>query len=184
MGNKETKNQIILPENIELTEEVKTLYKDKDGKYYLSKEGAQDKLATHFRCKCGNGIREKFRIFCDSCGPPVKPKEIISKDWDGKSMLYVEDFDKYFLDFQEIEEYCDDNDHDKDTLAIFICDGNYLGEITDEYWADVLATDDEYAKVPKAIQEKLDELNEAIRNHKEPVTWSPSKYRANNQWND
>ena len=32
--------QIILPENIELTEEVKTLYKDKDGKYYLSKEEA------------------------------------------------------------------------------------------------------------------------------------------------
>ena len=77
--------QIILPENVELTEEVKTLYKDKDGRYYLSKQGAQEKLATHFKCKCGNGIREKLRIFCDACEPSPKPKEILFKDWDGKS---------------------------------------------------------------------------------------------------
>ena len=56
--------QIILPEHVELTEEVKTLYKDKDGKYYLSKEGAQNKLATHLQCDCGNGIREKYRVYC------------------------------------------------------------------------------------------------------------------------
>lgn len=179
----ETK-EIILPENVELIEEVKTLYKDKDGKYYLSKEGAQEKLATHFKCKCGNGIREKFRIYCDSCEPPKKPKEILSKDWDGKSILYVADFDKYFSDFQEIEEYCEENEHDKDVLAIYICEGNYYNEITDEYWEEIMTTDDDYVKLPKAIKEKLDELNEAIRNHKEPATWSPSKYRVNNEFND
>lgn len=174
--------QIILPENVELTEEVKTLYKDKDGKYYLNKESAQEKLATHFKCKCGNGIREKFRIYCDLCEPVEKPKQIFTKDWDGESMLYVEDFDKYFSDLQEIEEYCEDNDHDKNTLAIFICNGNYYSEITDEYWEDIMSTEDDYVTLPKEIQEKLDELNQAIRNHKEPATWSPSKYRANVKW--
>jgi hypothetical protein len=176
--------QIILPENVELIEEVKTIYKDKDGKYYLSKEGAQEKLATHFKCECGNGIREKFRCFCDSCEPPEKPKQILSKDWDEESMLYVEDFDKYFSDFQEIEEYCDENEHDKHSLAIFICDGNYYNEITTEYWEDIMATEDDYVSLPKAIEEKLNELNEAIKNHKKPATWSPSRYRANAKWND
>lgn len=174
--------EIILPENIELVEEVKTLYKDKHGKYYLSKEGAQNKLATHFKCKCGNGIREKFRIFCDACEPPESPKKILSINWDGESMLYVEDWDKYFSDFQEIEEYCEENEHDKNELSIFICDGNYYNEITEEYWEDIMATEDDYVTLPKVIQEKLDELNEVIRNYKKPATWSPSKYRAHPQW--
>lgn len=176
--------QIILPENIELIEEVKTLYKDKDGKYYLSKEGAQEKLATHFKCKCGKGIREKFRIFCDECEPPKKKKEIITKDWDSESMLYVENFDKYFSDFQEIEDYCEDNEHDKYKLEIFICDGNYYNEVTDEYWEDIMTTEDDYVTLPKSIQEKLDELNKVIKEYNKPATWSPSKYRVNAQWND
>ena len=176
--------QIILPENVELTEEVKTIYKSKDGKYYLSKEGAQEKLATHFKCNCGNGIREKFRSFCDACEPPTKPKEIISKDWDGEAMLYVENFDEFFSNFEEIEERCDENGNDKHTLVIFICEGNYYNKITTEYWEDIMATENDDITLPKVIQEKLDELNEAIENYKKPATWSPSRYRANVQWND
>lgn len=169
--------QIILPENIELTEEVKTLYKDKDGKYYLSKEGAQEKLATHFKCKCGNGIREKYRIFCDACEPPAKPKK--TKVWDGESMLYVSD--KYFSDVEEIEEYCEMEEIDKNTLTIYICDGNYLSEVSEDYWEDVFAEDGE---LPKEIRAKLDELNKAIEDYKKPISWSPSKYIAKFEWND
>ena len=171
--------QIILPENVELTEEVKTLYKDKDGKYYLSKEGAQEKLATHFKCKCGNGIREKYRIFCDACEPPAKPKE--TKAWDGESMLYVNDFDKYFSDVEEIEEYCEMEEIDKQTLTIYICDGNYLSQVSEDYWEDVFAEDGE---LPKEIRAKLDELNKAIEDYKKPMSWSPSKYIAKFEWND
>lgn len=171
--------QIILPENVELTEEVKTLYKDKDGKYYLSKEGAQEKLATHFKCKCGKGIREKYRIFCDACEPPAKPKE--TKVWDGESMLYVNDFDKYFSDVEEIEEYCEMEEIDKHTLTIYICNGNYLSEVSEDYWEDVFAEDGE---LPKEIRAKLDELNKAIEDYKKPMSWSPSKYIAKFEWND
>jgi len=170
--------QIMLPENIELTEEVKTLYKDKNGKYYLSKEGAQEKLATHFKCKCGNGIRERNRIFCDACEPPAKPKEI--KVWDGESMLYVREFDKYFNDVEEIEEYHAFDEIDKDTLTIYICDGNYLSTVSEEYWEDLFAEDGE---LPKEIRAKLDELNKAIQDYKKPVSWSPSKYIAKFEWN-
>ena len=169
--------QIILPENVELTEEVKTLYKDKDGKYYLSKEGAQEKLATHFKCKCGNGIREKYRIFCDACEPPKKPKE--TKEWDGKSMLYIDD--RYFNDVEEIEEWCEDEGIDKHTLEIYICDRNYLSEVSEDYWEDVFAEDGE---LPKEIRVKLDELNKAIKEYDKPMSWSPSKYIAKFEWND
>ena len=36
--------QIILPENVELTEEVKTLYKDKDGNLKPGKDGVSFKV--------------------------------------------------------------------------------------------------------------------------------------------
>ena len=173
--------QIILPEHVELTEEVKTLYRDKDGKYYLTKEGAQNKLATHLKCDCGNGIREKYRVYCSSCEPP-KPKPAV-KDWDGESMLYVSEWDKYFNEVEEIEDYCVDEDIDKHDLTIYICEGNYLWAVSDDYWADIYA-DDVDELLPKEIQVKLDELNEAIKNYNKPISWSPSKYIAKFEWND
>ena len=170
--------EIILPENVELTEEIKTLYKDKDGKYYLSKEGATKHLATHVICNCG-GIREKYRIFCDACEPPKAKPPV--KEWDGKSMLYVEDFDKYFNNVEEIEEYCHYEKIDKTELTIKICDGNYLMEVNEDYWEDVFAEDGE---LPKEIQAKLYELNETIKNYGKPMSWSTSKYIARFDWND
>lgn len=171
--------EIILPENVELVEEIKTLYKDKDGKYYLSKEGAQEKLATHFKCKCGNGIRKKYRLFCDACEPPKEKPPV--KEWDGKSMLYVSEFDQYFNEVEEIEEYCEDEETDKHDLTIYICEGNYLREVNEDYWEDVFAEDGE---LPKEIQAKLNELNEAIENYKKPMSWSPSKYIAKLEWSN
>lgn len=171
--------QIILPENVELTEEVRTLYKDKHGKYYLSKEGAQNKLATHFKCKCGNGIVERHRVFCDSCEPPKKPKE--TKDWDGIAMLYVDDFDKYFDEPEEIEEYCEEQDIDKNDLTIYICEGNYMQEVCHEYWEDIYPEDSD-GDLPKEIEIKLKELNDAIKNYNKPLSWSPTKYIANIEW--
>lgn len=81
MGNK----IIILPEDVVLTPETKVLYKSDNGKYYLNEKGAREKLATHFKCNCGNGIREKFRIHCDNCEPPKKE---YFKEWDLKTPVY------------------------------------------------------------------------------------------------
>jgi hypothetical protein len=176
--------KMILPKDIELTEEVRTLYKDKDGKYYLSREGAERKLATHFECKCGNGIREKFRIFCDSCEPP-EPKPQV-KEWDGSSMLYVDDFDKFFSSVEDIEDYiennCDDEQVHKDSLKIYICEGNYLHEVSSEYWEDIFPEDWDEDDLPKEIQIKLDELNQVIRDYGKPFSWSPTKYIAKIDW--
>lgn len=173
--------EIILPEDVVLVEETRTIFKDKDGKYYLSKEGAQEKLATHFKCNCGNGIREKYRIYCDSCEPPISP--IPTKDWDGESMLYVSDLDRYFSDIEAIEEYCEENKTDKHSLKIFICTGNYLSSVGEDYWEDVFA-DDGDCELPEEVAIKLNELNTAIENHKRPMSWSASKYIANIKWSN
>lgn len=166
------KKEILLPENVELFEETRTIYRDINGKYYLTKEGAQEKLATHFKCKCGNGIREKYRIFCDSC-EPKKEKEKMA--WDGESMLYVDNHDKYFNNLEDIEEYCADEGLRRSDLDIYICKGNYLTEISEDHWEDVFAEDGE---LPKELKEKLYDFNEAIRNYGKPMSWSPTKYIA------
>jgi hypothetical protein len=166
--------QIILPEHIELTEETKTLYKDKDGHFYLSKERAQEKLATHFPCKCGNGIREKFRIYCDNCEPAEKPKPF--KDWDGETPLYLDSEDKYFFSKEELDDYIHDNELNPEELTFFICEPNYYSNVELDSWEDVLTEDQE--ELPKEIQTKLDELNDAINNYGKPASWSPSKYRT------
>ena len=107
--------EILLPENIQLTEEVRTIYKYKDGTYYISKEGAQKKLSTHVKCECGNGVRDKFKVYCDSC----KPAPIVEyKKWDGVSLLYLEDSEGFFNSLDEVYEYCDDNDIDKDSIVV------------------------------------------------------------------
>ena len=49
-------HHMIFPEDIEITEETKVLYKNGDGKFYLTKESAQQAKATHFHCKCGQGV--------------------------------------------------------------------------------------------------------------------------------
>jgi hypothetical protein len=96
-------------------------------------------------------------------------------------MLYVNDFDKYFSDVEEIEEYCEEEEIDKHTLTIYICYGNYLSEVSEDYWEDTFAEDGE---LPKEIRAKLDELNKAIEDYKKPMSWSPSKYIAKFEWND
>jgi hypothetical protein len=70
---------------------------------------------------------------------------------------------------------------DKHTLVIYICDGNYLSEVSEDYWEEVFAEDGE---LPKEIRAKLDELNKAIEDYKKPMSWSPSKYIAKFEWND
>ena len=164
--------KIIMPEDVVLTEETKTLYKDSEGKYYLSEAGAREKLATHFKCKCGNGIREKYRIFCDSCEPaPVEH----FKDWDLKTPVYCGRYDRYFFDLGELTDYMHDNELKPEDMSLYICEPNYLSQIDSEYWQDDLPEDRD---LPKIIEEKLAELNEAIKEYGKPISWTPSKYKT------
>lgn len=169
---------MVLPENVELTEEIKTLYKTKDGRYFLSKEGAQEKLATHFPCKCGNGIREKYRIHCDNC----EPKKVIPfKEWDGKTPLYCNNYDRYFFELDDLISAIEDEDLDKESIDLRICEPSYFREVDSDYWEDVMPENME--ELPKVIKEKLAELNETIKNYKEPASWSPTKYRTTVDFN-
>lgn len=164
--------QIILPEDVKLTEEVKTLFKDENGKYYLTKEGAQQKLATHFPCKCGNGIREKFRMYCDKCEPKPTPPPF--KEWDGKTPLYSESMDRFFFKEEEILDAIAYESFDAENMILKICEPNYFYEINNDYWEDILP--ENFEELPEEIKKKLDELNEAIETYGKPASWTPSKY--------
>ena len=168
MGNK----IIILPEDVVLTPETKVLYKSDNGKYYLNEEGAREKLATHFKCNYGNGIREKFRIYCDNCEPPKKE---YFKEWDLKTPVYCNTRDKYFFSLDELTDFMHEEELTSDDLDLSICEPNYFNQVDSDIWEDVLAED---ADLPSEIQIKLDELNAAIKNHGKPASWSPSKYKT------
>lgn len=166
------KMEIVLPEDVVLVEETKTLYKDTMGKYYLSDAGAREKLATHFKCKCGNGIREKNRIFCDSC----EPKPVVHfKEWDLKTPVYCQTHDQYFFDLDSLTDYLHDNDLKPEDMSLYLCDPSFLNEVGSDYWEDILPEDGD---IPKEIEAKLNELNQAIENYKKPISWSPSKYKT------
>lgn len=172
---------IILPSDIEIKEETKTLYIGKNGQYFLSKESAEFSLVTHFPCQCGKGIRSKIYTCCKNCTPP---KQVFTKKWDGKSYLYVDDWDKYFADFQEIQEEIeeiDDPEFDKSTLTIKECKGNYLHHLDSSYWSDILCEDQE---IPKEIAQKVTELNNAIDIYAQAISWSPTKFVVEHEFMD
>jgi hypothetical protein len=168
-------NKQIVPEDVQVEKEERAVYRNGDGKYYLTEEGARQAAATHFNCKCGNGVREKFRIYCDSCEPPKQQPTF--KDWDGKTPLYCNANDRYFFDPSEIDDFLSDNEFTVENLDLRICEPNYYNEVNSDYWEDVMPEDGD-GDLPKELAEALAEFNAKIEAYGKPASWSPTKYRT------
>jgi hypothetical protein len=95
--------------------------------------------------------------------------------------LYSETHEKYFFHEDEMLEYIDlynedcecEEDHiTVDSLMLYICEPNYARQVEEDYWEDALG---EGGELPDEINTKLEALNEAIREYKQPLSWSPGK---------
>ncbi len=103
------------------------------------------------------------------------------KEWDGKGMLYQFDStDQYFNDEDDVRDYLDqiiDEGGSKEDIRLVICEPQYLPEVEEDYFEDVLPEDWDLKHVSKDVLKKLTELNEEIRKCR-PASWIGGKYRT------
>lgn len=165
-----------------------------------SAEAAQIKTVTGWVSRHGNFFGKDERIArydgcthraCDDCGKPVEKGWLVCKDcrekrdkiaydampkvvWDEKGGLYSQTHDKYFWSWDEVEEYCEDEDVKKQDLRLVICEPQYPRRIDTDYFCDEMAEDGE---LPHDILKAMDAFNEVLKNSG-PLSWYPGKKAA------
>jgi len=130
---------------------------------------------THTRCEdCGEPV-DRGRLVCPKCGEArdVKRYNAMPKEeWDGNGMLYSDAANKYFLDWDDIEGYLEDEEGTVESLRLIICTPEYLPLLDpSDYGCDSLAEDGE---LPDVVIEAIEEFNKVIRKVG-AVSWYPGK---------
>jgi len=132
---------------------------------------------THRACEDCEKPTEKGWLVCKECREnrdkaryEALPEEI----WNEVGMLYSNYAEKYFSSWDEVEEYCDEEELEESVLRLVVCDEQYLPLLNDDYGCDSLAED---GKLPDSVIEAIDKFNEVIKNAG-PVSWYPGKKRA------
>jgi hypothetical protein len=149
----------------------------RDGWFY----GDDERIAryagcTHRKCETCENTVIKGRIYCDSCTHKrtvARYDALPTKEWDGETPLCCFDDDRYFFDWESVEEYCEDNETTVEDLMLVICDPVKPRHFDTELFADYLPDDGE---APDEVVAALDVLNAAI-DKAPPFSWYPGKVR-------
>lgn len=175
-------NKIIMYDSEEAAKKVTiTGWLSSKGRFYPDQLQNNEHLArydgcTHGKCECGN-IREIHYTICKNC---VYKKEVENylalpkQDWDGETPLYSESLDKYYFDFDSIEDDMTEENISIDDMRLVICKPIYASQIDENYWYDDLAEDEE---LPDELQKAVDQLNKVIKSLP-PLSWYPGKVAA------
>lgn len=173
--------KIILPENVELEKVTIEVFKSKDGKgaYFLSEDKARADLSTHKRCDCGEII--EIRDYCQPCASKRSHERYLNmpfEEWDETTPVCIYHSDEYFFSPEDIDDYLENNGLLPEDLELVICEPNYLREIEESYWEDIMPENwDELSDGNKEVAAKLKELNELIR--KQPAfSWGQGSKRT------
>ena len=132
-------------------------------------------------CACGN-VFEKGRIRCRSCDAKLSTEKYYALpmvDWDGVTPLCVWEDDRYFFDEDSVLDWMADLRADEPEVdhevQLVLCVPGKLHLLDADTWCDDLPEDGE---LPDDVQEKLDALNEALKNAP-TVCWYAGKTRIN-----
>ncbi len=131
--------------------------------------------STHKKCECGVVIGKQS--YCNACYAKRQKEEWLKMpliEWDGICMIAIHDDDRYFSELDEFLEYCEENDILPGDVMLVATEGDHLREVETDYWEEQMPEDGE---LPGDIQNKLDELNKAIRERSKPFSWERIKKR-------
>ena len=174
--------KIILAEDDEAAKFVTGIsgWVDRHGNFHgKSEEMARYASATHKKCEeCKAAIIMRGYRYCADCREKKdieRYSKLEKKVWDGEVYLYSDRDDIYLADYQELHDYIYEREiEDIDSLRLVICEPNYLGEISEDYWSDDLPDD---MDLPESVLSALETFNAALK-AAGIVSWSPGKYAA------
>ena len=135
--------------------------------------------STHKLCDCGKIMCNGWTKceWCRAKSDTERYYKLPYKEWDGKAPLVLHDSDEYFFDEDAIHVYCEENDIRPTDLRLVTCEPNYLSEIQEDRWEDILPEDRYLKDIYPELCKKIDELNKYIKTL--PITsWGSGKYRT------
>src|SRR5690606_37390366 len=123
-------DEIILPSDDQAAKFVSGIegWADRHGRFYGNDEAsARWSGATHLMCAvCGS--LHKRQSYCRECAERKRVEKYQAmprQEWDGIGMLFSDSSDQYFHDWEEVEQYCEDNECTLESLQLIICDPVY-----------------------------------------------------------
>jgi len=155
-----------------------------DGLYHGKGEAGERRAryanSTHTKCDCGAVIK-KTRTKCDFCVSKSSHENFLKLEeveWDGESMMCLRHDDKFFSDMEDVVEYCEENEVDIKKLELMHCEKQvHISEINiDELNEEYCTEDQSLSDFHPDIANKVEELNELIRNT-EPKLWLSTNKR-------
>lgn len=158
-----------------------TVYLGKDGKYYLSKEKAAETLGIPKLCECGKELKGSW-LKCDDCRRIEDAKRYRAKmdrmelvEWDGKTPVCFDHGDRFFFDESDAQEYMALEELDE--MECIVCLPNSWRHVEADYWADEMP-DDGDGELPKALDDKLTELNALLDTLRPPSYYPGNRQRV------
>lgn len=154
-----------------------------DGYFYGKDEHlARYAAMTHKKCdKCENLIeKNSYCNFCREKWLSEGYKNMEFKEWDGLTPLVIYDSDTYFFNEGQVNDYFYEyygEYGETESIRLVICEPNYLREVEEDYWEEVIPQDWDLKDCDVEIAEKLKELNKIIRESR-PCSWREGKYKT------
>jgi len=175
-------DKIILPTDTEAATFVENIsgWVSRDGFFYGKDERTARYIgSTHTACKTCGVPYSKNSGGCNPCRDTREKQRYDAMEkveWDDVGMLYSMTSDKYFDTWEEIEDYCDDEDNHADIkeLRLVICEPVYLDPVNEDRWADDLQDGQD---LPDEVYTALEEFNKVLR-EVGPVSWTPGNKAA------
>lgn len=128
------------------------------------------------RCsKCGNEYRKNS--WCEKCHWSRRKERFEnfpSESWNGEGAVALFDDDRFFFSWDEVEEYCEEEDCQLKDLMLVHCrrvEFPYLE--LDELWCDYLPNDSEPAEyIPQEVLEWEEKINRFLDSYQANL-WEP-----------
>jgi hypothetical protein len=157
----------------------------RNGRFY----GKDEKLArydgsTHSRCECGSLITKSW-ICCEGCRAQKRKERYnslpLNESFAGDTPCADFDGDEYFFDQSSLFDYMFENDLTPEMMMLVDLKDAKLRTVDDDYFLE--DGPEEVDVLPANVAQKLEELNQAIRDfNKDGAIWfehGPNRIKVN-----
>lgn len=147
-------------------------WESRNGYRYFKEESARYQGCTHRPCGCGRPA-EKSYTACQACRDSkyaFRYKSFPQEEWDGESALAIYGDDQFFLDIDDLMDYCEDLEVLPSSLELVICRIGSPRSVSDiaDWFCDDLP--DEFEDWDQPILDAIETLNKALEEHW-PTVW-------------
>lgn len=162
--------------DIELEKKTVEVYVSKKGGLFLTEESALKDSYTHIKCSKHDKIYAK-NSYCYECSEDRQLEKFYKMEeveYDGTSWMYSEEYDEWCPDMDTAEEIAEYHEVELKDLRLVLAVPNNLHEVEEDYWEDIWY---DGAQLPSEVEDALENLNKAIREHGKNFSWEAGNKR-------